>query len=354
MTHHFFDDLLVNHQYQARIARVTKDARLNKDGELDLETGRKGPWGPSSYPYKTKNERPPISSELRRQMWSSFYVDRANAAEGSLVENPCLGCLAQKLSPPRMLSPLLSNVVAAHIIADAKGGPHGEHAREAWNFMPLCGPCNTNMETQNAVDWFYERCKDSGDYMPLFEMLFRLWRGRHLNHEGAPPLPQKLCPPELGGTGEASVSSPALLTMHPAFWLLTCAPLIQVVDFAKEFYQQGPSEFKLVGGRVEIEGKLYTHSEKHGLQGGFSIKPNKLTEAFTRKLRQSAGQIFDRIESLDNNSAQMRALSFQMAAKIRAATGAEAGWMDSANLLSKSTELLEKWKKDVENLSSTK
>ena len=232
MTHHFFDDLLVNHQYQARITIVTKDARLNKDGELDLETGRKGPWGPSSYPYKTKNERPPISSELRRQMWSSFYVDRANAAEGSLVENPCLGCLAQKLSPPRMLSPLLSNVHAAHIIADAKGGPHGEHAKEAWNFMPLCDSCNTDMGTKNAVDWFYDKCNGSGgEYMPLFEMLFRLWRGRHLNlwkKEGEPALPEKFCPPELDGPGKVSVSRPCS-AHHPASRLTTqptCSPVV--------------------------------------------------------------------------------------------------------------------------------
>lgn len=127
-----------------------------------------------------------------------------------------------------------------------------------------------------------------------------------------------------------------------------------MVDFAKEFYQQGSSELKDSGGRVEIDGKQYTHSDKHGLWGGFATKTIKLlTEAFTKDFGKSAEQMFTRIDNLDDNSEQMRALSFQMAAKIRAATGAETGWMDSANLLSKSTELLEKWKKDVEDLSST-
>jgi len=202
VNHHFFDDLLDNHQYQARVAIVTNDATFNDNGLL--MAGKKGPWGPFSYPYKTKNERPPISSEVRRRMWANFYVDRGSFADGSLVENPCLGCLAQQASPLTRLSPLLSNVVAAHIIADAKGGPHGEHAKEAWNFMPLCRPCNDKMGTMNAVDWFYEKCKAIGDYMPLFEMLFRLWRGRHLNHE----LDQKFIPKELGGKGRVDVSRP--------------------------------------------------------------------------------------------------------------------------------------------------
>ena len=127
-----------------------------------------------------------------------------------------------------------------------------------------------------------------------------------------------------------------------------------MVDFAKEFYQQGSDKFRDVGGRIEIDGKQYTHSEKSGLQGGFNTKPKKLDDAFTKQLRKSAEEMFTRIESLDKNSAKMRDLSFQMAAKIRAATGAETGWMESANLLSKSDELLEKWEKDVEGLSLTK
>ena len=152
-------------------------------------------------------------------MWASFYVDNKHKEEGALVENPCLGCLAQKFSPPRMLSPLLpSDVVAAHIIADAKGGPHGEDRKEAWNFMPLCATCNTNMGTTNAVDWFHAKCSASGDYMPLFEMLFRLWRGRDLNIENAPPPPSRF----LSARAERDRQSngeqihPALLTAQPA------------------------------------------------------------------------------------------------------------------------------------------
>lgn len=130
--------------------------------------------------------------------------------------------------------------------------------------------------------------------------------------------------------------------------------LIQVVDFAKEFYQQGSDKLRDVGGRVEIDGKQYTHSEKSGLRGGFNTKPKKLDDAFTKQLRKSADQMFTRIKRLDDNSAKMRDLAFQMAAQIRKATGPENGWVDSASLLSKSDELLKKWKKDVDDLSSMK
>ena len=129
-------------------------------------------------------------------------------------------------------------------------------------------------------------------------------------------------------------------------------PLIQVVDFAKEFYHKGPEGF--VGGRVEIDGKLYTHGEKNGLQGGFSAKLiKKLDEAWNKELRKSAQEMFTRIDRLDNNSEQMRDLASQMAATIRSATGVGSKWMDAATLLSKSDELFEKWKTDVEGLSST-
>ena len=127
-----------------------------------------------------------------------------------------------------------------------------------------------------------------------------------------------------------------------------------MVDFAKEFYQQGSDKFRDVGGRIEIDGKQYTHSEKSGLQGGFNTKPKKLDDALINYVRKGPAEMFTRINSLDDNSAKMRDLASQMAAQIRKATGPENGWMDSADLLSKSDELLKKWKKDVEGLSSTK
>ena len=134
-------------------------------------------------------------------------------------------------------------------------------------------------------------------------------------------------------------------------------PLIQVVDFAKEFYHKGPEGF--VGGRVEIDGKLYTHGDTKGLQGGFSAKLIKtrgtspLDDAWNRELRKSAQEMFTRIDRLDNNSEKMRDLASQMAAKIRSATGVGSNWMDAATLLTKSDELFEKWKTDVDGLSST-
>ena len=74
----------------------------------------------------------------------------------------------------------------------AKGGPHGEDKKEAWNFMPLCADCNLDMKTQNAIDWFYEVCKSNHNFKPLFEMLYRLWRARCQNIEGAASLPADL------------------------------------------------------------------------------------------------------------------------------------------------------------------
>lgn len=153
--HHFFEGLVKGRQYRARVAIVTEGAKLDPNTHM-LKAGSKGPWSPNSYPYKTKEERPPISSELRRQMWASFYVDTTPGcgSQGSLLESPCLGCLAQRKAAPKMLSPLLPpDVVAAHVIADAKGGPHGEDREEAWNFLPLCDQCNLDMKTQNAIDW---------------------------------------------------------------------------------------------------------------------------------------------------------------------------------------------------------
>ena len=188
--HHFFEGLLTGRQYFARVAIVAgRGATPGLDQNLKLQplSCARGPWSSNSYPYTTKDVRPPISSELRRQMWASFHKSKDRPKEGSLLENPCLGCLAMG-KEPEMLSPLLQNVVAAHIIADAKGGPHGEGPKEAWNFMPLCTACNLDMGTKNAVDWFYDKCKSIDNYMPLFEMLFRLWRGRYDNAEGAPAL----------------------------------------------------------------------------------------------------------------------------------------------------------------------
>jgi hypothetical protein len=191
--HHFFEDLRPGQQYFARVALVVgPEARLDKN--LNLHSGERGPWGQNSYAYNTQKERPTISNELRRQMWATFYVNDDRPREGSLLENPCLGCLARG-QKPEMLSPLLQNVEAAHVIADAKGGPHGEDPNEAWNFVPLCKECNRMMKTDNAVDWFYHKCNEGNEnYMPLFEMLFRLWRGRQSQSypAGAPPLPANL------------------------------------------------------------------------------------------------------------------------------------------------------------------
>jgi len=344
--HHFFERLIPQRQYYARVAIVVGiGAKLNQSLLLDEHTGTKGPWSPNSYPYKTKEERPPISNELRRQMWASFYVSKDRPKEGSLLENPCLGCMAVGKELV-MLSPLLQNVVAAHIIADAKGGPHGEDPKEAWNFVPLCQPCNSDMGTTNAVDWFYRKCSIEKNFLPLFEMLFRLWRGRQLFPEGAPALPQALRwnPPH--SRPKVSCSKPASLFALP---IDDPCPRVQVLAFAEEFYRHGSESFKKLGGRVEIDGMEYSHSDPAGLQGGFVTEYDGLRDAWDH-LDKDQTQMFKRINLLDDMGSEMQNLALKMAKKIRQGTGVDADFMDTGSIVNRINEMLKSWDAGIDGL----
>ena len=111
--------------------------------------------------------------------------------------------------PCLQLSPLLTNVVAAHVIADAKGGPHGEDKKETWNFIPTCVTCNdaSNMGTKNAIDWFYEVCKSNHNFKPLFEMLYRLWRARCENIPRSRDSSRKNCISVVNGYESSATST---------------------------------------------------------------------------------------------------------------------------------------------------
>jgi hypothetical protein len=110
-----------------------------------------------SRPFEVKEDRPAIAAEVRRAMWAGFYTDNRSSEHqrnGCMLAQACIGCKARRVTPTQ-LSPLLDNVHAAHIIADAKGGPHGDDKKEVWNFFPLCKGCSLDMKTTNAIDWLY-------------------------------------------------------------------------------------------------------------------------------------------------------------------------------------------------------
>ena len=48
---------------------------------------------------------------------------KPNVETGSRLDQPCLGCRARRATRPTMLSPLLTNVDASHVIAYSLGGP---------------------------------------------------------------------------------------------------------------------------------------------------------------------------------------------------------------------------------------
>jgi len=156
--------------------------------------GQEGPWSGWSSALLCQKGRDAIDSELRRKMWADFYTATGEHEEtGSRLDQPCLGCRARRAIRPIMLSPLLTNVDASHVIAYSLGGPSGDSPNHSWNFVPLCAPCNRDhQKTKNLIDWLKEEGDKYGDYVPLYEVLIRLRRacvknGR-VNGSSAPPM----------------------------------------------------------------------------------------------------------------------------------------------------------------------
>ena len=159
--------------------------RIREDGNPEP-----GSWSSWSAAIACKQGRDAIDPEVRRKMWADFYTAPGEHGEtGSRLDQPCLGCRARG-QKPTMLSPMLTNVDASHVIAASLGGPD-----DSWNLVPLCSECNRDYQkTDNLIDWMLEECNKSSSkdrFLPLFETLVRLQRAcvknRYVNENGARP-----------------------------------------------------------------------------------------------------------------------------------------------------------------------
>ena len=137
-----------------------------------------GPWSNWSSALVCKKGRELIDPGTKRKMWADLYPSAGDDEEtGSRLDQPCLGCQARKVRQPVMLSPLLDNVDASHVIADSLGGPSGDKVEHSWNLVPLCSDCNRNhQKTKNMVDWMLDEGRKGSNFMPLYELLIRLRR----------------------------------------------------------------------------------------------------------------------------------------------------------------------------------
>jgi len=283
-THKLFENLCAQDTYFCKVMIVSADARL-EDGTREIICNEKGPAS-KSRAYQIKEARPPVTDEVRRMMWAAFYIDDDDKMAGCMLKMPCLGCMARG-QEPIMLSPLLTNVHAAHVIADAFQGPHGEHKHETWNFVPTCEACNLKMGTTNLIDWFYTHCKTNNDYLPLFTVLYRLWRARWRNIEQAAMLP-----PNLGyKNGSAKVH-----------------------EFAIEVYKKGLPEFD--GGRVDLDGELRDHE---WLGGGFKTLKDDLVDAWLH-IQMTPEMMRDSIRLIDKPATDFQQIVVKLSSKVEKAS----------------------------------
>ena len=299
--HKFYEGLCQGRCYFAKVAIVSKDAEVDPSAEV-LGKGRRGKWV-KSRPFEVKEDRPAIAAEVRRAMWAAFYTDTRSSEHqrnGCMLAQACIGCKARRGVTPMQLSPLLDNVHAAHIIADAKGGPHGDDKKQVWNFFPLCKDCNLDMKTTNAIDWLYQKCSLTSNWRPLFEVLFRLWRARYRTHDEAGSLPENLHP----GRGAT------------------------VIAFALAMYKVGLKSYE--GGEVEMEGATLTHEPTEGRDGGgFTTTKSELFEAFAH-LNMTSDQMNSLIDSMDKTAEQMQTMANKLSVKIQEA--AERGFHEMARV----------------------
>jgi len=243
------------------------------------DTSSYSPW---SYSYRTKNEREPVSAGCRRKMWANFYTDPKSPNDGLLLPQRCLGCRAQGRAPDEQgeLSPLLTNVHAAHVISFAKGGPEGTDAKHAWNFVPLCESCNLDMKTEHLIDWFYRKCikQPTADtkFDALFEVLYRL---------------QRACAKMVGPSWKSEES---------------------ITHFAKKVYKNGCPE---LAGYPETPEK--GHLKFSEIKAGYKVTDHKLKDAALSTPSSSSAIMGPRIDRMDvgaSNFARLGSLYMQRVA----------------------------------------
>ena len=128
---------------------------------------------------------------------------------------------------------------------------------------------------------------------------------------------------------------------------LTPFPPVQVMEFAEEFYQHGSESFN--GGRVEIDGQLYTHSDPNGLRGGFVTTAKQLQDAWVA-LETNSDMMFERINTLDGLGSHMQKLAIKLAEKIRQGTDANAHFKNIGSLVKATEEMLTSWDQHIDHL----
>ena len=281
---------------------------------------QEGPWSSWSSALLCQRGRDAIDPELRRKMWADFYTATGEHEEtGSRLDQPCLGCRARHVTRPTMLSPLLTNLDASHVIAYSLGGPSGDSPDHSWNFVPLCALCNRDhQKTKNLIDWLKEEGDKYGDYVPLYEVLIRLRRacvknGR-VNDSSAPPI--WLQPPHQ--------------TIVPTFLLLSA---VDIVEFACNVYQKGLQNLRPDDG---IGNSSPFDSGKHGTDphctyvldgkvlprpGGFITTDVELMRIVFSKFKAlSQDQMRERVNAMDDHAQSLRALAEKLQRKLNECT----------------------------------
>lgn len=120
-----------------------------------------------------------------------------------------------------------------------------------------------------------------------------------------------------------------------------------ILDFAVEFYRDGAESFSKLGGRVGIDGKLYSHSQPDGLCGGFLTSKGDLKDAWG-DANMTVELMRDRIDSMDAVGEQMRKLAVKMAGNIRKATSA--GYDKANQCIKKTKGLIAGWDGDIDRV----
>ena len=275
-----------------------------------LKGEMQGPFSSWSHALLCKKGRDPIETGLKRKMWADFYTAPGEHEDetGSRLDQPCLGCSARGRRVT-MLSPLLTNVDASHVIAESLGGPKGDQVEASWNFMPLCADCNRNQQgVKNLIDWLLEEGQKSkpANLLPLYEVLIRLRRACVKNH-----------------LVDSSSKAPRSNTSARRCALTAALRVAEnLVDFACEVYQEGLPSLLPANGvgapHTFDSGMLGTD---HGQPGGFATTKSELMTAlydnfYSRGMAEA--QMLQRVEEMDGQAQLLQKLSRKLQMKLNA------------------------------------
>ena len=308
--------------------------RIREDGNPNP-----GPWSSWSAAMAcNKQGRDAIDPAVRRQMWADFYMAEGEHEEtGSRLDQPCLGCRARG-QKPTMLSPMLTNVDASHVIAASLGGPD-----DSWNLVPLCPECNRDhQKTENMIDWMLKECDKSSSkdrFLPLFETLVRLQRAcvknRYVTENGARPRPVAHSPP---------ISVAHVLT------LIVCADAEDdLVKFACKTYHTGLPQLcpKDDSGVLTFDsGKLGVQGQS-GRAGGFFTPEDELTRVLFRSGHDmTAKQMLKRVNLMDSQAQSLQVI----AEKLQMSLNDTSDYDEVKRLTDEYRKILDKLQKQIDGL----